>query len=64
MVYARLIAQQACMRFTIKLVAETMDAYEDYKKSLEDDQVVIIDEFFDEKFGTVVFLPNNFKYKY
>lgn len=64
MVYARLIAQQACMRFTIKLVAENMDVYEDYKKSLEDDQVVIIDEFTDEEFGTVVFLPNNFKYKY
>ena len=64
MVYARLIAQQACMRFTIKLVAENMDVYEDYKKSLEDDQAVIIDEFIDEEFGTVVFLPNNFKYKY
>ena len=62
MVYARLIAQQACMRFTIKLVAENMDVYEDYKKSLEDDQAVIIDEFIDEEFGTVVFLPNNFKY--
>ena len=62
MVYARLIAQQACMRFTIKLVAENMDVYEDYKKSLEDDQVVIIDEFTDEEFGTVVVLPNNFKY--
>ena len=64
MVYARLIAQQACMRFTIKLVAENMDVYEDYKKSLEDAQAVIIDEFIDEEFGTVVFLPNNFKYKY
>lgn len=62
MVYARLIAQQACMRFTIKLVAENMDVYEDYKKSLENDQVVIIDEFINEEFGTVVFLPNNFKY--
>ena len=64
MVYARLIAQQACIRFTIKLVAETMDVYKDYKESLENDQVAIIDEFIDEEFGTVVFLPNNFKYKY
>ena len=62
MVYARLVAQQACIRFTIKLVAETMDAYKDYKESLENDQVAIIDEFIDEEFGTVVFLPNNFKY--
>ena len=52
------------MRFTIKLVAETMDVYKGYKESLENDQVVIIDEFIDEEFGTVVFLPNNFKYKY
>lgn len=62
MVYARLIAQQACMRFTIKLVAETMDVYKGYKESLENDQVVIIDEFIDEEFGTVVILPDDFKY--
>ena len=62
MVYARLVAQQACIRFTIKLVAETMDAYKDYKESLENDQVAIIDEFIGEKFGTVVILPDDFKY--
>lgn len=62
MVYARLVAQQACTRFTIKLVAETMDVYKDYKESLENDQVAIIDEFIDEKFGTVAILPDDFKY--
>lgn len=62
MVYARLILQQACSRFMHKIVAQDMDAYKEYLKELDENQVAIIDEFVDDDFGTLVVLPEDFKY--
>lgn len=62
MIYARLILQQGCTRFTHKLVAQNRNAYEEYLKHIEENETVIIDEYVDDDFGTIVVLPEDFKY--
>ena len=62
MIYARLILQQGCTRFTHKIVAQNINAYNEYLKHIEDNETAIIDEYVDDDFGTVVVLPEDFKY--
>ncbi|WP_210522295.1 hypothetical protein [Hymenobacter terricola] len=64
MIYAHLIIKDAD-GFTAesKLVAADAAAYEDYKKYTTDELgYIIIDEFVDDDMGTIVILPEDFKY--
>lgn len=62
MIYARLILQQGCIRFTHKVVAQDQAAYESYRNSIEENDTAIIDEYVDENYGTIVVLPDDYKY--
>jgi hypothetical protein len=62
MVYARLIVQCGCGRYTHKIIAESMEAYKNYLKGIEGNGTTVVDEFVNSNYGTVVVLPEDFKY--
>lgn len=63
MIYARLIIQQGCTQFTHKFIAKNAGAYESYIKSIEKQEgTVIVDTFIDNEYGTIVVLPDDYKY--
>lgn len=48
---------------TVKLVAETIEAYRSHKEYLEKEYgATFTNEFVDDDFGTVVILPEDFRY--
>ena len=46
----------------VKLIAENTKAYQEYKGYLDEINYEIIDEFVDDDMGTIIILPEDFKY--
>lgn len=63
MIYAKLTIRD-CYDCTFKhqIVAQNINAYEDYKKVIVEYGDIIVDEFVDDDIGTVVVLPEDFEY--
>lgn len=63
MIYAKLtIRDQYDCCFEHKIVAQNITAYEQYKGTIAEYGNIIFDEFVDDDIGTVVVLPEDFKY--
>ena len=64
MLYARVIIHNGMCKEIVKLVAESKEAYEAWKKEdiEESGAMTIVDEFVDENFGTITILPEDFRY--
>lgn len=62
MIYAHLTIKQDGITHEVKLVAENQMVYDEYKFYLKDNGFEIIDEFTDSDFGSIVILPEDFKY--
>lgn len=62
MIYARLRIVNEGFHDDVKLVAENLEAYAEYKEYLISNNFEIIDEFVDDDIGTIVVLPEDFKY--
>lgn len=63
MIYASFTIHDGDFAGIAKIVAETLDAYNDHKAYIEKELgFTITDEFVDTDVGTVVILPEDFKY--
>lgn len=63
MIYACLTIRDAYdCSYKSKVVAQNVTAYEDYKKVICENDNIIVDEFVDDDIGTIVVLPEDFKY--
>lgn len=63
MIYAKLTIRDAydCC-FEQKIIAQNITAYEQYKEVIRENDNIIVDEFVDDDIGTIVVLPEDFKY--
>lgn len=63
MIYAKLTIRDCydCC-FEHKIVAQNVTAYEQYKSVIVENDNIITDEFVDDDMGTIVVLPEDFKY--
>lgn len=63
MIYAKLTIRDAYdCSYESKIVAQNITAYKDYKQVIAEYGHIIVDEFVDDDFGTIVVLPEDFKY--
>lgn len=63
MIYAKLtIRDPYDCTYESKIVAQNVNAYEDYKQVISEYGNIIIDEFVDDDYGTIVVLPDDYKY--